>query len=467
MENRIDKSKSLGTERIGTLMKQNYWPAFIGMFINALYNIVDRIYIGQGVGSTALSGLSIIFPILLILMAFGMLFGIGTGVLISIRLGEKDRSGAELTLANGFLMMILTSVFVTILGYAIKDPMLRAFGATEETFNYAQDYLQIILAGSVFQIVGYSLNNVIRSEGNPKLAMTSILVSAVANIILDPIFIFWFDLGVQGAAYATIISMFLMFVWVLRHFIQKKSEVTLHLNLMKPDKKTILSIVGIGMAPFAMQLAGSGVQAVLNSQLITFGGDLAVAANGIIMSVMNLIFMAMFAVNMAAQPIIGYNHGAGQYARVKETFLMSIKVASLISLSAFIIVQAFPGLFIKMFNANDPELFRIGVRGMRIMTSMFFVVGFQVVVGNYFQSTGKAKKAMLLSLLRQVILLTPLFLILPRWLHLDGVWMSVPISDILSATIVFFFFRIEYKRLNRLILDQEQHSSKETETSLH
>ncbi|MGF7141111.1 MATE family efflux transporter [Roseimarinus sediminis] len=452
----MDQTHALGNEKVGLLIKRFYWPAFVSVFVSALYNIVDRIFIGQGVGAAALSGLSIIFPIMLIMMAFGMLFGVGTGVQVSISLGEKDQVKAEKTLGNGFSLMLLVSVFITVLTMLIKDPLLRVFGASDDTIGYAQDYLMIILPGVIFQVVGFSLNNVIRSEGNAKVAMYSMLIGAGINIVLDPIFIFVLDMGVKGAAFATLISMMMMSVWVLSHFIRRRSVVDLHYKYMRLEFPVVKAIVAIGMAPFAMQLAASVVHALFNLQLVRFGNDIAVAANGILMSVMSMIFMCVVAVNMATQPIIGYNYGAKNFDRVKQTLFKGIKIASLIAVAGFILVEVFPGAIVRMFNNTDEELYHIGVRGIRIGLAMTALVGFQVVVGNYFQSTGKARLAMIISLLRQVIVLTPLLMIFPRFLGLDGVWLSMPVSGFVSALIVAWYFRKELVRLNELIDSQEK-----------
>ena len=446
----------LGNARIGFLIKKYYWPAFISVMVSAMYNIVDRIFIGQGVGAAALSGLSIVFPIMLIMMAFGMLFGVGTGVQVSISLGEKDTVKAEKTLGNGFSLMLLVSVFITILTFIIKDPLLNLFGASEETLGYAHEYLMIILPGIIFQVVGFSLNNVIRSEGNAKIAMYSMLISAGINIVLDPIFIFVFKMGVKGAAIATVISMIFMSLWVLLHFLKRRSVVFLHLKYMRLEFPIVRGIVAIGMAPFAMQLASSVVQAIFNTQLVKFGNDIAVAANGILASVINLIFMCIVAVNMATQPIIGFNYGAKSFDRVKITLFKGILIASVISTISFLVVELFPGTIVKLFNTNNQELYHIGVRGIRIALAMSFLVGFQVVVGNYFQSTGKAKLAVLISLLRQVIVLTPVLLIFPNFFGLDGVWLSMPVSGFVSATVVLYFFRKELIVLNEMIDSREK-----------
>lgn len=452
----MDNTYELGNANVGLLIKKYYWPAFISVMVSVLYNIVDRIFIGQGVGAEALSGLSIVFPIMLIIMAFGMLFGVGTGVQISITLGQKDQIRAQKTLGNGFSLMLMVSVFITLLIYLIEEPLLKLFGAGETTMQYAQDYLLVLLPGVIFQIIGFSMNNVIRSEGNAKIAMKSMLLSAGVNIVLDPIFIFVFDMGVKGAALATVISMAVMSVWVMSHFVQKRSVVPLHWRYMKLELPIIKDIVLIGMAPFAMQLASSVVQAAFNIQLVKFGNDIAVAANGILSSVINVIFMCIVAVNMATQPIIGFNYGARNFDRVKTTLLRGILIASVISVTGFIIVELFPGSIVKMFNTNDQELYEIGVRGIRIALAMSFLVGFQVVMGNYFQSTGKAKLAMVISLLRQVIVLTPVLLILPNYMGLDGVWLSMPISSLVSAMIVSFYFRKELLKLNEMIDSAEK-----------
>lgn len=446
----------LGNAKIGLLIKKYYWPAFISVMVNAMYNIVDRIFIGQGVGADALSGLSIVFPIMLIMMAFGMLFGVGTGVQVSISLGQKDTVKAEKTLGNGFSLMLLVSVFITVLIFIIKDPLLNIFGASATTLGYANDYLMIILTGVIFQVVGFSLNNVIRSEGNAKIAMISMLISAGINIILDPIFIFVFKMGVKGAALATVISMVFMSLWVLRHFLKRKSVVFLHFKYMRLEFPIVKGIMAIGMAPFAMQLASSVVQAIFNTQLVKYGNDIAVAANGILASVINVILMSIFAVNMATQPIIGYNYGAKKFDRVKTTLFKGIFIASIISVAGFLVVQLFPGTIVRLFNTDNKELFQIGVRGIRIALAMMFLVGFQVIMGNYFQSTGKAKLAMLISLLRQVIVLTPLLFIFPEFYGLDGVWLSMPVAGLVSALVVFYYFRKELGVLNENINSTEK-----------
>ncbi len=433
---------------VGRLMLKYFIPAFIGVFVNALYNIVDRIFIGQGVGAEALSGISVIFPVMLIMMGFGMLIGIGSGVYVSINLGKKNLERAEQTLGTGFLLMLIVSVIIMIVIYALKVPILRSFGSTEETFQYANDYLDIILGGVVFMVVGFSLNNVIRSEGNAKVAMISMILSSLSNIILDFIFIFWLEMGVKGAAYATVISMFVLMVWVLYHFLKsKKAVVKLHRKNIRINWGIGLEILAIGMAPFSMQIAGSFVQGLLNKKLIDFGGDLAVGAMGIINSVMTLFIMTIVALNMASQPIIGFSYGAKEVGRIKHALRISLVWATIIAIVSFVFLEAFPGSIIKVFNKDNETLFQIATRGLRIVVLAFPIVGYQVVASNFFQAIGKAGLSMFATIFRQVIGLIPLLYILPIFWGIDGIWLSYPLADALSATVVGFLLYREWKRL--------------------
>ncbi len=443
----MKKIDELSEAKIGKLLLKYFIPAFIGIFANTLYNIVDRIFIGQGVGAEALSGISIIFPVMLIMMAFGMLIGIGTGVYVSINLGKKDFDGAEKTLGTGFLFMMVTSAVIMVVIYLLKVPILRSFGATEETFQYANDYLDIILGGVFFMVIGFSLNNVIRSEGNAKIAMVSMILSSVTNLILDPIFIFGFGMGVKGAAYATIISMFVLMVWVLLHFRSKRAVILLRGRNIRINWKILGQIVAIGMAPFSMQIANSFVQGLINKQLIIYGGDLAVGAMGIINSVAMLVVMSIIALNMASQPIIGFNFGAKSVSRIRETLRISLTAATVIAIVAFAVTEAIPGTIIKLFNSDSEELYAITIRGLRLMLLALPIVGFQIVASNFFQAVGKAKLAMFATLFRQIIGLIPLLLVLPGFWGIDGIWLSYPISDSMSAIVVGLILWREWKRL--------------------
>jgi putative MATE family efflux protein len=442
--------EELRETNIGQLMLKYFVPAFVGVFVNALYNIVDRIFIGQGVGAEALSGVSVIYPIMLIMMGFSMLIGIGTGVYISLNMGKKDLDRAEQTLGTGFIFMLIVSVLIMIIIYILKKPILRSFGANEETFRYANEYLNIIIAGVTFMVVGFSLNNVIRSEGNARIAMLSMILSAGSNIILDTVFIFWLDMGVRGAAYATIISMFILMVWVIAHFRGKRSVVKLRNKYMRINLGIFFEIIAIGMAPFSMQMASSLVHGLLNKKLIDFGGDLAVGAMGIVNSVISLVIMAIVAINMASQPIIGFNYGARSVRRVKEALRISLIAATLVSLAAFILIESIPGIIVRVFNDESVELFNIAVNGLRMVVLAFPFVGFQVVASHFFQSIGKAKIAMFTTLFRQVIGLIPLFFILPVFWGINGIWLSYPIADTMSAFVVVWFLLRAWRKLPEL-----------------
>ncbi len=451
----MKKTAELAEANIGRLMVKYFVPAFIGVFVNALYNIVDRIFIGQAVGAEALSGISVIFPVMLIMMGFGMLIGIGAGVLVSINLGRRNHERAEQTLGTSFILMILVSLLIMIIGFSIKMPMLRSFGATETTLQYANDYLDIILLGVVFQVVGFSLNNIIRSEGNVKIAMYSMLISAGTNLVLDPIFIFGLGMGVKGAAWATVISMFVLAVYVFSHFRSPRSVISLRKVNLRIDTKIALEIMAIGMAPFAMQIAGSLVQGFLNKLLIQYGGDLAVGAMGIINSIATLIVMTIVAINMASQPIIGFNYGAKAPERVKDALRYSLMAATIIAIGSFVVVQSIPGTLVKLFNRDSQELYDLTINGIRILLLSLPVVGFQVVAGHFFQSVGKAKIAMFLTLLRQVLILLPLLMIMPGQFGLTGVWAAFPLSDTVSAMIVSIFLVREWRNLGKLQPDSD------------
>jgi putative MATE family efflux protein len=447
---KMDKTRELGEAKIGPLMFKYYIPAFIGVVANTLYNIVDRVFIGRGVGAEALSGVSVIFPIMLIMMGFGMLIGIGAGVMISINLGRKNKQRADQILGTGFVMMLIVSAFITLIGFALKKPILHSFGATDEIFNYANDYLNIILWGAVFQVVGFSLNNIIRSEGNAKIAMVSMLLSAGINVILNPVFIFGLGWGVKGSALATVISQIILDIWVIAHFMSSRSVVKLKKEYIKVDPSILKEIVAIGMAPFAMQIAGSFVQGLLNTKLITYGGDLAVGAMGIINSVVTMVVMIIVAINMASQPIIGFNYGARKTERVKEAFKKAIAGATAIAVVSFVLIELFAVNLVNMFNTSSPELAQIAVPGLKIFVLGLPVVGFQIVTGNYFQSVGKAKIAMMLTLLRQVLVLLPLLLVFSNWWRLKGIWIAPPVADIVSSFIVAFFLIREWRKLKRI-----------------
>ncbi|MBW9145008.1 MATE family efflux transporter [Clostridium sp. CM027] len=445
----MDSSKQLGEENIGKLLMKFSIPAIIGMLVNGLYNVVDRIFIGRGIGKLALSGVTVTFPIAIMIMAFAMLVGIGSAALISIKLGQQKKEEAEHILGNAFTLLIILSIVVTILGLIFLEPLLLKIGASKDILPYAKEYITIILIGGIFQSVGFGLNNIIRSEGNPRAAMVTMLIGGVLNTILDPIFIFVFHMGTRGAAIATILSQAVSMIWVLSYFFGGNSVLKIRYKNLKLDVKVVKSIFAIGMSPFSMQLAASIVSIISNRSLVKYGGDMALGAMGVIMSVVMMVLMPTFGINQGCQPIIGYNYGSKNYGRVKHALRLAIIAATTITTTGFIIIQVFPKQIISLFN-KDPELIVIGSHGIRIYLFMLPIIGFQIVSSNYFQAIGKAKISIFLGLSRQVILLIPLLFILPRFFGLDGVWLSGPSSDALASIITAVFIFVEIRHLNKL-----------------
>lgn len=446
----MDRSKQLGEGHINSLLLKFSIPAIIGMIVNALYNVVDSIFIGRGVGDLGLTAVNTAFPIAIIIMAFGMLVGIGSAALISIRLGQGNKKSAEKILGNAFTLTVIISILISFFGLIFLKPALILFGSDESTLNFGMQYMRIILAGCILQNIGFGLNSIIRSEGNPKIAMLTMLIGAITNMILDPIFIFWFHLGVQGAAIATIISQGLNTIWVLYYFLGKNSVLKLKKKNMMLSKDIIRSILAIGMAPFAMQIASSIVNALFNIQLKRFSGVLAIGAMGIIMKITMFILMPIFGINQGSQPIIGYNYGAEKYDRVKHTLKSAIGIASIIAITGFVLIEAFPKYLIQIFVNSDSKLLPIGSVGIRIFLCMLPIIGFQIVSSNYFQAIGKAKTAIFLSLSRQVIILIPALLILPHFLGVTGVWICAPVSDFLASILTAVFIFKDIKRISNL-----------------
>lgn len=436
------------------LMWRYFWPSFLGVMANSLYNIVDRIFIGQAVGAEALSGITAVFPIMIIMMAFGMLVGVGASVRFSLALGRKDMESAQRILGNAAVLILLIAASMTALGFIIKDPMLRFFGAGDTTIHYANDYLNYILWGAVVQQFGFAMNAMIRAEGNAKIAMYSMLISSGVNIPLDALFILHWNMGVKGAAIATVLSMSVLSVWVLLHFRGKRCVVPLRLHYMRLHPRTIAAILSIGISPFLMQSANSLVQGMFNLSLIRYGGDLAVGAMGIINSVAFLVITSIIALNMATQPIIGYNYGACNFSRVKETLRLAVITATLISTAAWVVIHAMPALIVSAFVTGHEELLSIGVQGMHLFLLTLPLVGFQIVAGNYFQSIGRAPISIFLTLLRQVLVLIPLLFLLPRFLGLKGVWLAGPLSDTISALVCASLLAWEWRRIG-LMATQE------------
>ncbi|RDY22542.1 MATE family efflux transporter [Romboutsia maritimum] len=426
----------LGTESIGRLLFKYSIPAIIGMVVNGLYNVVDRIFIGNipGVGPLAITGLGVTMPIMTIILAFGMLIGIGTATNISIKLGQGKKDDAKKLIANSITLSIGIGIIITIIGIIFADTILKLFGASEKTLVYAKEYINIILIGSVVNILSFSLNHAIRADGSPKISAGIMIIGCLTNIVLDYILIFKFDMGIKGAAIATVLSQAITAFISLYYYLSGKSNLKFEKTNLKLDKELVKLVLAIGLSPFAMQLAASMVQIIANNSLKSYGGDLAIGAMTTISSIAMIFLMPIFGINQGSQPIIGFNYGAKKFKRVKKAYLISLTAATIILCGGTFIVQIFPEIIIGLFN-KDKELMNISINGLRIYLLMLPIIGISITGTNYIQSIGKAKMAMLLSLLRQVILLIPSILILPKFFGLEGIWMSQPLSDFIATFI--------------------------------
>lgn len=444
----MDRSKQLGEEKVSKLLLKFSIPAIIGMLVNALYNVVDRIFIGNGVGPLGIAGITIGFPIMLVIMAFAMLVGIGANSLISIRLGEQRKDEAELILGNAMVLLIGIALTISIVGLIFIVPLLRIFGASETVLPYAKDYLSIILWGTVAQTVGFGMNNFIRAEGNPRIAMFTMLIGAILNTILDPIFIFVFGWGIRGAAIATVMSQVASAAWVLYHFLGGRSTLKVHKKNLALRSHIVQKIVTLGAAPFLMQLAASLLNTIMNKSLNIYGGDIAISGMGIVSSIMTLILMPIFGINQGVQPIIGYNYGARKFDRVKKALKLAIAAATTVTCIGFAATRLFPTQLVSLFGKKDEELIEFGARAMTIFLAFLPIIGFQIVSANYFQAVGKPKHSAFLSLSRQVLVLIPALLILPRFFGLEGLLMAGPTADLISSIVTGTFLFIELRHLD-------------------
>lgn len=442
----MSNPRELGEEKVGKLLWKFSLPAITGMLVNALYNIIDSIFVGNGVGEVGLAAVTIAFPIMLILMGFGMLIGVGATALISIRLGEKKKEEAEKILGNALSMVILLAIILTSSVLFFLDPILIKLGAESTTLPYARDFSRIILLGSIFSYIGFGLNNVIRAEGKPKIAMATMVISAILNAILNPLFIFIFKLGISGSALATVISQAVSACIVITFFLSGKSYLKLRWHNLKLDRKIIDGIVAIGISPFSMQVAASIVTVLFNHSLLLYNGELAVAAMGIINRVGMVILMPIFGISQGVQPIIGYNYGAQNYTRVKAALTKAIVAATMIATAGLIFVQLLDVHIIRLFNDNQ-ELINLGSVGLRLSLVMLPIIGFQVISTTYFQAVGKPKQAIFLSLSRQVLILIPMIFLLPRILGLTGVWLASPVADLISSILTGVLLFIEIRHL--------------------
>jgi len=433
----------LGTKPIGQLIRQYAVPGIIAMTASSLYNMVDSIYIGHipDVGSLAISGLAVTFPLMNISTAFGTLVGVGAATMISVLLGQKNYAVANKVLSNEVTLNILTGVIFTVVALLWMDPILRFFGASDNTLPYARDYMVIIALGNAVTHLYFGLNSVIRSSGNPKIAMGLTLFTVISNAILDPIFIFTLGMGIRGAALATVLCQLMSLGYTMWFFLDQKKF--LHLprsrKVFRIDWRIAKDSLSIGMGPFLMNLASCIVVLFINQQLVKWGGDLALGAYGIVNRISFLFVMIIMGFNQGMQPIAGYNFGARQYARVREVYVKTAGWATLVCIVGFVVSELFSGATVSIFT-SDPALHDLAAKGLRKMNIAFPIIGFQMVTTNLFQCLGMVRKSIFLSLSRQLLFLLPCIYILPPLLESEaGVWYSFPISDTVAAIVTGIF----------------------------
>lgn len=443
-QNNTNDPHLLGRGDIKKLLAQYSLPAIIGMVITSHYHIVDSIFIGHGIGASALSGMAVTFPIMNILAAFSTLIGVGGATLTSIRLGEKDEENARSILGHVALVNTVNGTLLGIVTLFFLEPVLKLFGASETLLPYASDFLSVYMIGIPVGFVFIGLNNIMRVTGYPKKAMLSSFLTVAVNVLLAPIFIFVLGWGMKGTALATVLSQLAGLVWVLMHFFNKNSLIRFEIKGFKLSGKTVVNMMAIGVSPFLMNLTSSLVVSIINFGLMKHGGDLAIGAYGIINRILFLFGMIVIGLTMGMQPIVGYNYGAKQIDRSFKALRYTIIVSVLIMTFGFLFSQLFPTLIMRMFT-SDRELLDISVRGLRITTVLFPVIAVQMVISNFFQSVGKAKIAVFLSLTRQLIFLIPFLLLLPRYFGLDGVFMSMPAADLIAFFVTILTFTYQYK----------------------
>jgi putative MATE family efflux protein len=441
--------QELGTERLGKLLVQYSVPAIVATAAASIYNIIDRIFIGQGVGPLAISGLALTFPLMNITAAFGSLVGVGAGTMVSIRLGQHDRKVATMILGNTVILNVILSLIVAITFLVFLNPLLYAVGGSKDTLPYARDFMQIILAGNIFTHLYLGLNNIMRSSGYPTKAMITTLITVAVNLVLAPLFIFVFKWGIRGAALATVCAQVCGTIWVMTHFTRVRSFLHFLPGYFKVKKAIVKDIFSIGLSNFLMLITASVVVLIFNLSLKKYGGDFAIGAFGIIGSIGNLVVMIVFGLNQGMQPIAGYNYGARKMSRVLRTYNLTVLAATIVTTAGFVIVQLFPGFIASAFT-TDQTLSGLAREGMRLYFVVFPIVGFQVVTSSFFQSIGKAQISILLSLSRQVLFLIPAILIVPHFLLLRGVWLSAPVADFMATIVTFFVLRWQMKRLKLL-----------------
>jgi len=437
-------SERLGEEPIGRLLVRMSAPAAVGLLVQALYNLTDTIFVGRGVGTLAIAGIAISFPVQLLVMAIAQTLGIGTASIVSRALGAKDMERAERALGTLFTLTIGISVVLAVAGSVFLRPLLGVFGAPAEVVPFASDYLRVILLGTVFFMFAMATNAVIRAEGNAKIAMVTMLIAGGLNIVLDPLFIFGLHMGIRGAALATVIAQATTVVYLLFYFARGRGGVRVRMRNLLVDWRIAAESFAVGAGSFARMVAGSLMMILLNNVLRGTGGSLAIAAFGVLNRLFTFLLLPMFGIVQGLQPIVGYNYGAGKLDRARRTVHGANLATTVVSCVAFALMMAMPRQILGVFS-NDPELLAVAVPAIRTVILVFPLIGFQVVAAGMYQALGRIVPALVLALLRQVLLLMPLVVLLPRFFGLRGVWMAFPLADgaagVVTAILLVYAFR--------------------------
>ncbi len=435
-----EQSERLGRDPIPSLLASLAVPAVVGMFVMALHSVIDTIYIARGVGTIGVAAVAISFPVQMFFLALAGALGIGGGSVISRALGAVELDKANRAFGSILSMIIFVSLLGAFLGLTYLTPMLRLFGASDAIMPYACDYLGIILYGTISFAFGFSINNVVRAEGNAKMAMMIMIISSVLNILFTPVFMFALNMGMRGAAFGTVTAQGITALYLLLYFITGKSSLSIRLPYLLPDFQLIKEILAIGASAFARQGSASVMLVIANNLLVHYGGDLAVAVLGIIHRVMMFTLMPILGIVQGTLPLVGFNYGAGKYMRVNKSIILAMKVSTLISFGAFLLVMTVPGPLMKIFT-TDPEVVEMGQTALRIMFALSMTVGVQMITGGVFQALGKAREAFVMSLARQVLFLIPLLLLLPLFFNLTGVWLAFPLAELFSFLLALWLIR--------------------------
>ena len=438
----------LGTAPIGKLLVEYSLPAIIAMTVVSLYNVIDSIFIGHGVGAMAIAGLAITFPLMNLIIAFCTLVGVGSATISSIYMGQKDTQRATYVLHNATILLLVNGVLVTIVTLIFLDPILLFFGASQETLPYARDFMQGILLANPIAYLFVGLNNLMRATGYPRKAMLSSFLTVAVNVVAAPIFIFLLGWGIRGAALATAIAQLTGLIWVLSHFLGKNSFISFKKGYFKLHRRIVSAILGIGMSPFLMNSCSCIVVIIINTSLQSYGGDMAIGAYGIVNRMLTLFVMVVLGLTQGMQPIIGYNYGANRFDRVKQTLHYGLIFGGCITTFGFLANELIPGVIVSFFT-DSSELLAVSRNGLRIMSAAFAIVGLQIVITQFFQSIGKSQISIFLSLSRQLLFLIPCLLVLPRHYGTDGVWWSIPIADMVAFVVAVIALLYHIRKMSR------------------